>query len=234
MRKRSKALIVVVVLVLLVIAPWPPAYLQKRQTITVIDSVTKEPVVGAMVIVNWRVDGWVSFSNRSLRVPGVRLMTNKEGQFVIPFKVIWRRWFSFFDSLGPSQPMIEVMREYYYSNFFLNPDRFKGEGAFMLVEYSSTSNDKVVLELEPVDYYREGEYVRFSENKIMRRWMLENCIETQEGIERDLLIMADKTELQFLKRGIISQDWLGDDDTCESTKKWLLLQRDMQLGVGEG
>ena len=119
MRKRSKALIVVVVLVLLVIAPWPPAYLQKRQTITVIDSVTKEPVVGAMVIVNWRVDGWVSFSNRSLRVPGVRLMTNKEGQFVIPFKVIWRRWFSFFDSLGPSQPMIEVMREYYYSNFFL-------------------------------------------------------------------------------------------------------------------
>ena len=103
----------------------------------------------------------------------------------------------------------------------------------MLVEFSSTSSDKVVLELEPVDYYREGEYARFSENKVIRLWMLENCIETQDAHRRDLLIMADKTELQFLKRGIISQDWLDDDDTCKSTKQWLLVQRDIQHGVGD-
>lgn len=204
---------VVIIIFLIIIGPIPPYYYFERLDVEFIDSVSREPIANVTVKVHWNEPYGL------LDVTGYRLLRSAEGEsdasgvFSAEPQLYWREWPSFGRGMDDRVPLVFGAKQGYYSDH-----RFQSNEGHWIIG----STKRMQFPLEPVDTKSKEALERFQSDKVFGRALENMCI---EHLLKQNLIGRDKVMLEFLKYGVVDEDWILGERICASTREWVLERR---------
>ena len=243
-RKRIPLLgwVLIFLILLYTFSPKPLFYRAPAETLYVLDSETRKPVSGAIIVAMWKISGGSFHSHPTGSIKTERIITSSDGSFRLSgFSFYWRSWIPLFfrNYLTPDQPTIFVLKAGYKPTKFLNeraPETGIGRHILTLIQWRAGP-----LYLDSLKGSEAEIYKQFKESHVPLQIFIPSVASCNDFEEfKSALLEVDKQELRAEKSGVVKYkrgSWIDPLEEgahitgagmCTAIMEWLEKQRQIR------